>query len=432
MIFEQTRGNHFVPWIDGEPFYTRLLQALRQAQESFWAIVSFIQPTFAFPDGTSWLDALDEAAARGVDVRVLYWSNPTFFQTDHIFSATPEHIQELSSRGTTWSTRFDASLTPAHCHHQKSYVVDAHTPDAIGFVGGMVLSNSTIATPGHATGPGKHDVFAEWRGPIASDIARNFIQRWNHANQPTAARGVLGATERHDITAAPRAQPDAGSVSARLSRTVAPGYYPWAPDGEADIKREYEAAIRDAKHSIYIENQHPGEASILEALIDAAARGVEILQVVPAAPMGAIIHEKRRGKSSPYHHTFSLLDELDTFDNFTLAGLYRHAPDPEPIYVHAKLCVIDGAWATIGSANLVDLSMLPDHTELNVSMWDDVAASDLLARLLEEHTGEHSATNAHDRITSARQVAAENAVRLSAQEPLVGLLVRLDASTYAT
>jgi phosphatidylserine/phosphatidylglycerophosphate/cardiolipin synthase-like enzyme len=58
-------GNAVTPWIDGLPFYTRLAAAFRAARRQIWAIVSFIQPGFCFPDGTDWWDLLDECAGRG-------------------------------------------------------------------------------------------------------------------------------------------------------------------------------------------------------------------------------------------------------------------------------------------------------------------------------------------------------------------------------
>jgi phosphatidylserine/phosphatidylglycerophosphate/cardiolipin synthase-like enzyme len=39
------------------------------------------------------------------------------------------------------------------------------------------------------------------------------------------------------------------------------------------------------------------------------------------------------------------------------------------IYVHSKLMIVDSVFLTLGSANVVDLSMDKDHSELNVSLW---------------------------------------------------------------
>jgi phosphatidylserine/phosphatidylglycerophosphate/cardiolipin synthase-like enzyme len=52
-----------------------------------------------------------------------------------------------------------------------------------------------------------------------------------------------------------------------------------------------------------------------------------------------------------------------------------------------QLAIVDGEWFTGGSANLVDLSMEKDHTELNISVWDQATAMRLLTDLSHEHTG---------------------------------------------
>ena len=52
-----------------------------------------------------------------------------------------------------------------------------------------------------------------------------------------------------------------------------------------------------------------------------------------------------------------------------------------------QVAIVDGEWFTGGSANLVDLSMEKDHTELNISVWDKPAARRFLADLVHEHSG---------------------------------------------
>ena len=169
-------GNRVDFWIDGVPFYERLAAAFRGARVRIWAIVSFIEPAFRFPDGTSWWDLLDACQARGVDVRVLFWRNPGFFKTEHVFLGSPEDRAFLAERSAAWSARWDSSGDDrAHCHHQKAYVIDGLEDSAIAFVGGMVLSHATLAHPGHRHGWQKHDAFAELIGPVVADAEHNFV-----------------------------------------------------------------------------------------------------------------------------------------------------------------------------------------------------------------------------------------------------------------
>lgn len=67
-------GNFVRPLVDGEPAFRRICEAIEAARKSVWVTVTFMWPTFEMPDGRgSALDVLDRAAARGVDVRILFW-----------------------------------------------------------------------------------------------------------------------------------------------------------------------------------------------------------------------------------------------------------------------------------------------------------------------------------------------------------------------
>src|SRR5262249_41462756 len=62
----------------------------------------------------------------------------------------------------------------------------------------------------------------------------------------------------------------------------------------------------------------------------------------------------------------------------------RSGPRADPIYVHAKIGIIDDAWLTIGSANLNDPSLFND-TEMNVTSHDSTLARETRLRLWSEH-----------------------------------------------
>jgi cardiolipin synthase len=67
-------SNRVVAWIDGEPAFRRICEAIERAQESVLATVTFMWQFFQMPDGRGTaLDVLERAARRGVDVRVLFW-----------------------------------------------------------------------------------------------------------------------------------------------------------------------------------------------------------------------------------------------------------------------------------------------------------------------------------------------------------------------
>lgn len=100
-----------------------------------------------------------------------------------------------------------------------------------------------------------------------------------------------------------------------------------------------------------------------------------------------------------YHGVFSTLGSLEEFENFSLCGMYRSRGVDETIskqndgrsnvgddmYVHSKLCIVDGSWFTIGSANFVDISLIHDHSEINVCVFDEVESMKLMRTLANKH-----------------------------------------------
>ncbi len=444
-----------IPWIDGSPFYTRLASAFRAARRRIWAIVSFIEPGFCFPDGTSWWDLLDECVRRGIEVRVLFWRN-LGFRTDHVFRGGPEEREFLRRRGAAFAARWDSSgEDPTHCHHQKGYVIDAGEADTIAFIGGMVLSHSTLAAPGHRHGRAKHDAFLELRGPAVVDAEHNFVQRWNLGRRDEAAPPWPDAGRAAALPWPTRVPPTCGDVSVQLARTIRAGAYPGrtpvlgAPDfdssaGESTIREHYLAAFAAAQRTIYLENQHPGELSLLTALAAALQRGVQVVMVVPGEPMPAIMTASREcaawadaQQTHRYGATFAALGALASAPNFTLAALARSDPGATPdawvhreIYTHAKLCVVDGAWATLGSANLVDLSLQPDHTELNAAFWSPSVCAALLRGLVAEHCEVDEADDLAA-LRSFARIARASRERLLAGGPVLAGCYALDATCYA-
>lgn len=430
--------NKVTPWIDGVPFYERLIAAIRGARARVWAIVSFIQPDFQFPDGTLWWDLLDACVARGVEVRVLFWRNPRFFKTGHVFLGGAAEREFLRRRGAAWLGRWDSSGDDAgHCHHQKAYVVDAEEDGALAFVGGMVLSHATLARPGHAQGFEKHDAFVELQGPVVFDAACNFVQRWNLARMDAEAPPWPDARTAGALPLPVQVPAACGDSDVQLARTVKAGCYECA-EGEAEIFEHYKKMFAGARRTIYIENQHPGEYTLLKLLEEALLRGVRVVMVVPAEPMRAICAAAEEvlalGEGFAAHRygaTFRGLAALGRYAGFTLAALARSDPDGahREIYTHAKLCVVDGEWMTIGSANLVDLSMLPDHTELNATIWDGPVCLKMLCDLVGEHTGETVAGDV-EALAEIARVARASRESLLIGGPVIAGCYAIDPARY--
>jgi phosphatidylserine/phosphatidylglycerophosphate/cardiolipin synthase-like enzyme len=100
----------------------------------------------------------------------------------------------------------------------------------------------------------------------------------------------------------------------------------------------------------------------------------------------------------------------------------------DPIYVHAKIAIVDDSWLTIGSANLNEHSLFND-TEMNVVAHDPDLARRTRLRLWSEHL-ELNAHEIPDDPARAidelwRPISEEQLERRSAGRPLTHRLSRL-------
>jgi phosphatidylserine/phosphatidylglycerophosphate/cardiolipin synthase-like enzyme len=283
-------GNAVRPLVDGGPAFARIGAAVAAARKRVWVTVAFHDPDFAMPDGHgSLFDVLDRAHARGLDVRVIFWRHPELarFDPGSHFAGTAEDREFLARRGSRFLARWDRAHG-RYCQHQKSWLVDAGEPGEVAFVGGINLNNGSVVAPGHAArdGGNTHDVYVEVRGPSASDVHHNFVQRWNEASDRDLPDGLWPDARSQDPLPFPRVlSAPAGDVPVQIQRTVrreryrdgtaAPHADPFAiADGEHSILDQYLKAIAGARQAIYIEDQAIGAPQIVDALHEALGRGV--------------------------------------------------------------------------------------------------------------------------------------------------------------
>ena len=340
-------GNRVRPLIDGEPAFRRICEAVEAARRRVWVTIAFVDHDAQLPDGRGTVfDVLDRAAARGLDVRVLFWREPelaSLLPDSEHFAGTDAERKWLRERGARFRARWDH--LPHYCHHQKSWVLDAGEAGELAFVGGINLDRGSIVVPGHPPrpdSPSVHDLFVEVAGPASTDVAHNFVQRWNEASERDRPDGCWpDADVAGPLPFPSQLAPPSGEVPVQIARTIRPGIYTAgvaAPDaapfpiaaGESSILEQYLAAIDGAREGIYIENQFLGAPSVLEHLALAVARDVEVVFVLPGMPMDAVRDTRARGGQAALF--FEALAALGERPNFTLrrAGVERpdrrHAP----------------------------------------------------------------------------------------------------------
>jgi cardiolipin synthase A/B len=401
-------GNAVRLLVDGAPAFRRICDAIDAAEHSVWVTVAFMWPDFQMPDARgSALDVLDRAAARDVDVRIVFW-RPDVGMERHrrtAFWGSPDHVTLLERRRSGVKIRWDRARA-GFCQHQKAWLIDAGADSETAFVGGINLNPHSVVVPGHGGARENHDAYLEMRGPSVVDVHHNFVERWNQATERLADHGTWGIGSDTDL-AFPRHTPR------RRGKTV------------TQIQRsnfaQYCAAIDAARRSIYIENQYLETLEIIERLDTALRRGVDVIALLPAEPEGASGLPARAA--------------LSRYENFTMAGIAGLSTRGEriPVYVHDKLMLVDDAWATVGSCNLHGYSFFGNR-EMNVALSDLDAVRAMRVQLFDEHLA-HDTSQMDDRaaLRLFRQIALENRERADRGDVAwKGLAFALDVEGYGS
>jgi len=140
-------------------------------------------------------------------------------------------------------------------------------------------------------------------------------------------------------------------------------------------------ALRSAERLIYLENQFLWSPEIVEVLEDKLRNPPDerfrLLVLLPAKPNNGA--DTTRGQ-------LGVLAGADNGAGRFLATTIsaRSGQLTGPLYVHAKIGIVDDAWLTVGSANLNEHSFFND-TEMNVVTCDSNIARETRLRLWAEH-----------------------------------------------
>ena len=309
---------------------------------------------------------LADVAAR-VPVRALIWAGAPL-PVLRPWRGDMRRVRDQLTAATGIQCALDARERPMHCHHEKTIVID----DRIAFVGGIDLTSfngDRWDTPDHRPrgAVGWHDVAARIAGPAVQDVAENFAMRW---------RAITGEVLPLVTPPSP-----AGDVELQVVRTVPDGMYRQLPRGDFRILESYLRALRAAQRLIYIENQFLWSPEILTVLRDKLARpptpDFRMVLVLPAKPDSG--GDDTRGQ-------LGTLIQADGDQGRLLAcTLYAIGADKDwPVYIHAKVGIVDDAWMTIGSANLNEHSLFND-TEMNLVTHDARLVRQTRIRLWTEH-----------------------------------------------
>lgn len=387
--FPPRRHNRITPLPHGARYFPDLCNALAEASSRVTIAGWCLTPLMALSregeqPGSILADVLDEVSRRA-EVHVLLWSGaPALFEPDTRMVENARRV--LLQHAPRVHCALDHRASFSHDHHQKAVTVDGR----LAYVGGMDLTTfqgDRWDTEEHPLrfGPNWHDVQVRLQGEVVQDVEANFCQRWN-------------AVTGDHLRPLPASQPDSSwDQPAQIIRSVPAGFYPFAPSGEYGIAHAYLAAIGDARHFIYLENQYLWSPEIVEALKEAMNRPHDgpfrIVMVLPA--------DAYTGKYDNDQHVRELVNADNGRGIFHAYSPYASGPATGrsgyrslPIYVHAKVGIVDDSWFTVGSANL-NARGLGTDTEMNVQAVAPEAARELRLTLWSDQLGMAEAELAH-------------------------------------
>jgi len=352
------RAGHHLRLLEGSrAFFPALVAAIDAAHREV------LLETYIFDFTGSGADvayALERAGRRGVAVRLVMDG-----------FGTPE-------LPPFWEMRFDAArvqwalysrtgsfglLWPGQWRrlHRKLCVID----ESMGFCGGInILDDFHDPNHGALSSP-RFDFSLQVEGPLVQQMRETMQRQWSrieavgHLKRAkwSGAFELWRATRGHaPAPAATLRQGDANVRAALLLRDNL--------RNRVAIERSYLRAIGRARNEIIIANAYfvPG-GRMRRALVSAARRGVQVNLLL-------------QGR---YEYFMQYYASRPVFGALLREGVHIH--EYAPSFLHAKVAVIDGHWATVGSSNLDPLSLLLAR-EANVVVDDARFARRLRERLL--------------------------------------------------
>ena len=336
---------------NGAAYFPQLCADIDAAQHSIYLETYIFS---ADETGRMVADALRRAAARGVVVRVMldgYGSAQLPLPWLEELRAANVQVQWFRREISPFTLR-RSRMRRLRRLHRKLVVVDGE----VAFVGGINIINDVSRHDGFDFP--RLDYAVRVQGTLAGEIQGTMRRLWGAVSWANFRR---------------RGKEMRRFVLNRAKHDTAPGITLILRDNlrhRHDIEDAYMKAIAEAQREVIIANAYflPRRA-FRQALIQAAQRGVRIMLLLQGRVEYRVQH----------YATHALYDQL-------LAGdieIYEY----QPSYLHAKVAVVDGLWATVGSSNIDPFSLML-ALEANLAVHDAGFAGALRESLVAEIAGE--------------------------------------------
>ena len=336
-------GNKVALLQDGAQTYAAMFAAIRQARDHINLETYIIEDDEI---GRQFADLLLEQQGKGIQVNVIYDS----------FGAlnTPKEFFTRLTNGDIAVLEFNP-LNPLTVRktwqidnrdHRKLLVVDGK----IAFVGGINISSvyASGSIPRRGARPPRPDSGSAvpWRdthlqieGPVVAELQKLFLETWEkQRGMPLAAMDYFPKLKEQgkDIVRAIGSSPD---------------------DPYSLIYLTLISAIGNAERHVYLTQAYfVPDPQLLQALVDAAARGVDVKLILPSHSDSDVVFHAGRS-----HYSVLLKAGVKIYER-------------RGQLLHSKTVLIDGVWSCVGSTNLDWRSFL-DNDEINaVVLGRDFAA----------------------------------------------------------
>ncbi len=403
-----SEGNHVRPLIHGATYFRALYDAVEATGPGDLVLFTDWQgdghERLTDEPGSEVVEVLSRADERGVVVCGLVWRS--HLDQAGFFASQNRHLgEQLEKRGG--EVVLDMRVRAGGSHHQK-FVVVRHRDDPardVAFVGGIDLAYNRRDDAAHGgdeqpqvmadeygAHPPWHDVQTEIRGPAVFDVETVFRERWEDPAPSSRSPWRRVSDRLHGLDNSPEelpeqwpAPPPAGHHVVQLLRTypdLRGGMdYPFANGGERSVARGYAKAVARAERLVYVEDQYfwgHDVAKVFEEPLRTQP-GLHLLVVIPLFP--DLQGVNRMPQLLGRERSLARLAEIAP-GRVAAYGLENHAG--VPVYVHAKVCVLDDTWASVGSDNFSRRSWTHD-SELSAVVLDEAYARDLRLTLAAEH-----------------------------------------------
>jgi cardiolipin synthase len=316
---------------NGDHFYESELQAISSARTTV-CLEAYIFQTGAI--GRRYRDAMTERARAGVRVKVML---------DALGNSTTResYFEPLKQAGGCigWYHSLKWSNIPDYNNrsHRELLVIDGR----VGFIGGAGIADQWYT--GQGKNPRWRDTMVRVEGDAVTNLQATFAENWLEA-----CGEIITGPDYFPIYEAP----SDGAVMV-INSTPSAG-------GSTRARTLFQILIASAQKSIFINTPYfLPDRSMTGELLRAHRRGVNVRIVVP-------------GRKAD--HLLTRSASRFAYGPLLKAGVEIY--EYEPSMIHAKILMIDGLWAIVGSTNM-DQRSFGLNDEVNMA----VRAPEFTARL---------------------------------------------------